>query len=295
MGKKRTAKTTSGLRMAQFTTVISISLVMTVLGLLITFWTGARQLMAEAREQFTLQIVLSQVVKSDEDLRAIVRGLENLPYTRAARHISKDEAAADYKATFNDDFEEVLDGVNPFPDIIELQISQPWATEDSVAAIQQELIATWPRHFVSITSDIQGLNELNEVFGKVSVILLSLLALLGIIMVALINITIRLSLFSRRFIIKTMQLVGASPRFIRRPFVRTGLLQGLAGGMLATLCLGGVLWALHREFPNMISMEFLKKLELLGAALPIASMLITGLSTRMAVGRFLRKRLENLY
>jgi cell division transport system permease protein len=293
MGKLRPAKTTAGLRVVYFTSVVSITLVMTVLGLLGLSWLGAGQLVRLAQSQFSLQIVLANLV-TPSDAGLLLKGLQEQPWVASASYISQEQATQEYMTAYGDDFLDVLDE-NPLPALIELRVPPTHMHTDSIAEITQRLLTGWPLQFISVEGDVQGIRGMNANVQTLTYVLLGLLGVLGFIMVALINHLIRLSLYSRRFIIKTMQLVGASPSFIRRPFLRTGLWHGFLGGLIASALLCVLLWFFHQEFSEILPQTQLGFVFALSGILPLAAMLVSWLSTRWAVGRFLRQKIEDLY
>ncbi len=293
MGKIRPAKTTAGLRVVYFTSVVSISLVMTVLGLLGLSWLGAGQLVRLAQSQFSMQIVLADMV-TPSDAVHLVNGLQDQPWVSSATYISQDQATQEYMAAYGDDFLEVLDE-NPLPALIELRVPPSHMHADSIAQITERLLQGWPMQFIAVEGDVQGVRGMNANVQTLTYVLLALLGVLGFIMVALINHLIRLSLYSRRFIIKTMQLVGATPGFIRRPFLRTGLWHGFLGGVISAAFLCVLLWFFHQEFPEVLPQNQLLMVFGLSLVLPLVAMLVSWVSTRWAVGRFLRQRIEDLY
>ncbi len=293
MGKFRPAKTTAGLRVVYFTSVISITLVMTVLGLLGLSWLGAGQLVRIAQSQFSLQIVLADLV-TPADAVHLVKGLQDQPWVASATYISQEQATQEYMMAYGDDFLDVLDE-NPLPALIELRVPPTQMHADSIAEITQRLTQGWPLQFVSVEGDVQGIRGMNANVQTLTYVLLGLLGVLGFIMVALINHLIRLSLYSRRFIIKTMQLVGASPSFIRRPFLRTGLWHGFLGGLISAVLICILLWFFHQEFPDILPQEQLGFVLATSGVLPLLAMLVSWVSTRWAVGRFLHQKIEDLY
>jgi len=294
MAKSQQSGKRRRIRLANLSAILAITLVMSVIGLLMLSWLGAGAVVNTAQAQFSFQVVLFDEV-GDENIAGLKTGISKLPFTRDLTFISREAATQEY-LTFapEDDFMEVL-GENPLPQLFEVFIRPEYLSEDSLLKAEQLLFQEYPLHIEGIYYDAPGLIQAGKNIASLSAVLLGLLLLLGSIMVALINHAIGLELYSKRFLIKTMQLVGASSRFIRRPFLWSGVRNGLVGGLLAGVMLAGLSLYLYREFGDTFNTNFLQQGMLVCAGLPLLAALFSWISTRLALRRYLRKKIEDLY
>ncbi len=293
MAKSEEKKSRRRLQLAQITSVISVTLVMTVLGALgLTFLISMR-LSEYAKEQFSLQLVLSEVM-AENDVAPMQSGLEKLPFSRKVNYISKEMATQEYLAYYPNDFMDVLD-YNPLPRVFEVYIRAEYVQEDSIASIEKSLQNNYPLHITDIEKDPLGVRETNQNLRLIGLFMAGLLSLLTFIMLVLIHNTIRLTIYSRRFIIRTMQLVGATSKFIRRPFLRAGFWQGFISAVLASGITAAAAYLLHKEESELFPQQFLVQTSILLALIFMFSLLVTWFSTLLAVGKFLRTSTNRLY
>lgn len=208
------------------------------------------------------------------------------------RFVSKDEAAEKFIKDTNEDFKEFL-GENPLRDAFVLKISEDYFDEAKLRQIEADLEQTpglfdadYPRDFA---------DDINRNISKIYLILSGFVVLLLIIIVVLVNNTIKLALYSQRFLIRSMQLVGATNGFIRRPFLWSGVLQGLLGGLLACGLVYGVLRLAQVNMPELMALQELDKLLYLGGIIMLIGILISLVSTYQSLERYLRLSLDELY
>jgi cell division transport system permease protein len=294
MAKSQQSGKRRRIRMANLSAVLAITLVMSVIGILMLSWFAAGAVVNSAQQQFSFQVVLFDEVK-EENIAGLKTGISKMSFTREVNFISREAATAEYLAFApEDDFMEVL-GENPLPQLFEVFIRPEYLSEDSLMMAEQRLLAEYPLHIEGVFYDAPGLIQAGKNIASLSAVLLAVLLLLGIIMVALINHAIGLELYSKRFLIKTMQLVGATSRFIRRPFIWSGVRNGLIGGLLSAAALAGLCMYLFREFPETFSGSFLQNGLIVCAGLPFLASFFSWLSTRLALSRHLRRKIEELY
>lgn len=279
------------LRTTYLTTIISISLVLFMLGILGLIILNARQISNHVKENIGFSIILKDGIK-DVDINQIQKSLDAEPFVKSTHFIHPDSAAAQLQKDLGEDFIEFL-GYNPLLPSIDIKLNANYANNDSLSVIEADLMNNPKIKEVFYQRDLVSL--INDNVKKISLYLLGFSALLLIIAVALVNNTIRLSIYSKRFIIKTMQLVGAKHSFIRRPFVLRGIGNGIVSAFLAIGLIVVFLYYLHQQMPELIDF---KNIELYGALFLLVIMMgiiISWISTNLAVRKYLRIDTGNLY
>jgi cell division transport system permease protein len=281
----------SKLRSSYITLVISVSLVLFLLGVLGFVLINARELSDYFRESLSFSVWLQDDSK-EADIRMLQKDLDAKNYVKSTEYVSKEEAAVKMKEDLGEDFINYL-GDNPLPPTIDVYLFAGYTSPDSVAKIEKYVLS-YP--FVKeIYYEESLLFLINENVNKISIFLLVLSSFLFLIALTIINNTIRLSIYSRRFIIRTMQLVGATRSFIRRPFILQSALQGLIAALVAMCLLMGLLYMIEKEFFIMFTFESTKLLILLGAFIIITGVLINIISTFFSVNRYLSISEDKLY
>ncbi|MBK7625734.1 MAG: cell division protein FtsX [Bacteroidales bacterium] len=291
MKSRETGYSKTKLRGSYVTLVISVSLVLFLLGVLGLVLINARELSDYFRESLSFSVMLDDGAK-EADIRMLQKDLDAKPYVKSTEYVSKDEAALKMKEELGEDFINFL-GDNPLPPSIDVYLYAGFTSPDSVAKIEK-YVFEYP--FVKEVYYQESLLFLiNENVKKISLFLLVISTFLFLIAMTIINNTIRLSIYSRRFIIRTMQLVGATRGFIRRPFLLQSAFQGLLAALLAMILLMGLLYLIEKEFFMMFSFESTNLLILLSAALIILGVLINIISTYFSVNRYLSISEDKLY
>jgi cell division transport system permease protein len=279
------------LRSSYLTLVISVSLVLFLLGVLGLVLINARELSDYFRESLSFSVMLDDESK-EADIRMLQKDLDAKAFVKSTEYISKDEAAAKMKEDLGEDFINFL-GDNPLPPSIDVYLYAGFTSPDSVAKIEKYVLE-YP--FVKEVYYQESLLILiNENVKKISIFLLVISTFLFLIALTIINNTIRLSIYSRRFIIRTMQLVGATRRFIRLPFLIQSAFHGLLAALIAMSLLMGFLYLIEKEFFMMFSFESTNLLILLGASIIITGVLINIISTFFSVNRYLSISEDELY
>lgn len=291
MKNKETGYSKTRLRSSYLTLVVSVSLVLFLLGVLGLVLINARELSDYFRESLSFSVMLDDGAK-EADIRMLQKDLDAKPYVKSTEYVSKDEAASKMKEELGEDFINFL-GDNPLPPSIDVYLYAGFTSPDSVAKIEK-YVFEYP--FVKEVYYQESLLFLiNENVKKISLFLLVISTFLFLIALTIINNTIRLSIYSRRFIIRTMQLVGATRGFIRRPFLLQSAFHGLLAALLAMSLLMGLLYLIEKEFFMMFSFESTNLLLLLGASLIILGVLINIISTYFSVNRYLSISEDKLY
>ncbi len=290
--KRRETRLSKGkLRGSYLTLIISVSLVLFLLGILGLVLINARELSDYFRESLSFSVMLDDGAK-EPDIRMLQKDLDAKHYVKSTDYISKNEAAIKMKDELGEDFISFL-GDNPLPPSIDVYLYSGYTSPDSVAKIEKYILE-YP--FVKEVYYQESLLFLiNENVNKISLFLLVLSSFLFVIALTIINNTIRLSIYSRRFIIRTMQLVGATRSFIRKPFLLQSAVNGLIASLIAMLLLLGLLYLVEKEFFMMFTFESTRLLFLLGFSIIITGVLINIISTFFSVNRYLSISEDKLY
>lgn len=291
MKKKETGFAKAKLRGSYLTLVISVSLVLFLLGILGLVLINAKELSDYFRESLSFSVMLSDDAK-EADIRMLQKDLDAKPYVKSTVYVSKDEAAVKMKDDLGEDFISFL-GDNPLPPSIDVYLYAGYTSPDSVAKIEK-YVMEYP--FVKeIYYEESLLFLINENVRKVSLFLLVISGFLFLIAVTIINNTIRLAIYSKRFLIRTMELVGATRAFIRKPFLIRSIYHGLLAALIAMTLLMGLLYLIEKEFYMMFSFESTKLLAILCAVLIILGIMINLVSTYLSVNRYLLISEDKLY
>ena len=291
MKNKEAGYSKTRLRSSYLSLVISISLVLFLLGVLGLVLINAKELADYLRESLSFSIMLDDNAK-EPDIRMLQKDLDAKPYVKSTEYISKDAAALKMKKELGEDFISFL-GDNPLPPSIDVYLHSGYTSPDSVAKIEKYVREYTFVKEVSVPESLLFL--INENVKKISLFLLVISAFLFLIALTIINNTIRLSIYSRRFLIRTMQLVGATRAFIRGPFLIQSAIQGLLAALVAMSLLIGLLYLIEKEFFLMFSFESTYLLFLLGASIIITGILINVISTFFSVNRYLSISEDKLY
>ena len=274
-----------------FSVVISIALVLFLVGLLALLVLNTKKVADHFKEQIALSIYLKDTAKEVE-IDQLQKSLALSEYTKSIDFVSKEQAAKAYSEEIGEDFMEFL-GYNPLQNSVDVYFNADYVSETKIAEISRDL---GEKEFVDeIIYDKPLIALLNDNIKRLSFWILAVSGLLTFIAVLLINSSIRLSVYAKRFTIKTMQMVGATKRFIRRPFILKSIKLGIIGSTISLAGMGVVLYYLNKSFPelNLISDEIL--LASIFAGVLVLGILISWLSTFFATQRFLNLKTDELY
>ncbi|MDF2437572.1 MAG: transporter permease [Bacteroidota bacterium] len=276
---------------ASVTTIVSLSLVLFMLGLLGIIILNTRQLSNNVKENIGFQVILNDNVK-DVDVAKLQKTLDASAYVKSTEFITKEEAAARLQKDLGEDFIDFL-GFNPLLSSINVHLKAEYANSDSLNWIEKDMLDT--KLVKEVIYQKSLVSMINENVQKIGLVILGFSTLLMIIALALINNTIRLSIYSKRFIIKTMQLVGATQGFIRRPFVLNGIKHGVYGAIIAILMLMAVLYFAQKQLPELAELQNQNMLATLFGIVILLGVVISGISTSMAVRKYLNLKSDELH
>ena len=275
-----------------FTSTVSISLVLFVIGLIVSLYLTTHYFTIKSKENISLSIILNDTI-SETDLSRLERYLNATEYTKQVVYISRDSALKEHIAAIGENPSEFL-GYNPLSASLEVFLTSEYASTDSINSVILPRLQIFDG-ITNITYQKEMIELLNNNINKLSLIL-SLIALVMLfISIVLINNTIRLSIYSKRFIINTMQLVGAKNSFIRRPFVRRSIINSFIATFLALLMLGGSIYLVQTQIGVAINLYQLEIITPVVVVIFFVSLIINYIATVAAVNRYLRMRTEQLY
>ncbi|MCR4852534.1 MAG: permease-like cell division protein FtsX [Prevotella sp.] len=291
MAKKR-KKTRSRRGLQVVTLCISTAMVLVLLGLVVFSVLTARNLSAYVKENLTVTVVLAEDITNPE-AEKMCRELQQRPYVSGLTYISKEEALKELTKEMGADPTEFLDGYNPTLASVEMQMRADYANRDSLKWIETELKKNAKVQEITYPKDL--MDQVNRTLAKINFVLLVLAVLLLIISFSLINNSIKLGVYARRFSIHTMKLVGASWGFIRWPFLRRSIVIGVLAALLALLVLGGCVYALYNYDPDVLTVITWQDMCITAVVVLVAGVLITFLCSYFSVNKFLRMKAGELY
>ena len=274
-----------------FSVVLSIALVLFLLGVLGVLVINAKKVADHFKEQVTVTIYLKDTAK-DIEIKQLEKSLAMADYVKSTQYVSKEQAAELLKAENGEDFMQFL-GLNPLQNSIDLNLKADFVTSEKLEELSKEALNKGYVAEVSYDNDL--VNLMNDNVKKISFWVLLLSGIFTLIAVLLINSSIRLSVYSKRFTIKTMQMVGATKRFIRKPFILKSIKLGIIGAVIAVIGLAVVLYYGDKTFPEL---EVLKNQVLIAALFGgvfLLGIVITWFSTFLATSRFLNLKTDQLY
>jgi cell division transport system permease protein len=276
---------------SQLTTVISITLVLFLMGLFGLIMLHARMLSDYVRENIGFSIMIKEDIK-EAGILQLKKTLDGKYYVKSSEYIPRERAAEKLKSDLGEDFIGFL-GYNPLLPSIDLRIKAPYANRDSLARIEKRLLSNPEVKEVFYQKSL--VDAINSNIEKIGFFLLGFSAVLLFIAIVLINNTIRLSVYSKRFIIRSMQLVGATESFIRRPLLLRSILNGCLSAILALLMLMFLVYLALEELPELLELQDPLMLVALVVFLFLLGAFISWISTWFAVRKYLRIRTDLLY
>ena len=262
-----------------------------MLGLLGLILLNAQKISNHVKENIGFSLYLHEDI-SERQLQSLRTDLISKTYTKHIDYTNKEQAAELLKKDLGEDFVDFL-GYNPLSASLDLYLKADYAEQNIIEDITKELKKYPAVKEVIYQKDLVA--EVNNNIRKIGLVLLAFSALLLVVVIALINNTIRLAIYSKRFLIKTMQLVGATGGFIRRPFVARGVLNGILSALIAILLLLGVLYTAKQNFPALVELQDFNIYLILFSIVIVLGILISWISTSLAVRKFLRMQSGDLH
>ncbi len=281
----------SRLRSSYLSSIVSISLVLFMMGLLGLVVLHAKKISDYVKENFQVTVFLKENTR-DVDAMAFQKTLDASPYFKSTQFVTKDEAAKRLQEKLGEDFVSFL-GYNPLLPTIDVHLNAPYANDASLNTIKAELSKN--KMVQEVHYEPILINQVNKNIRTIGLIILIFCGLLFVIALALINNAIRLSMYSKRFLIRSMQLVGATKSFIRKPFIFQGVLQGFYGSIIAIAMLTGLTYLAQRQMPELFELQDMKLFGILFGLVIVLGLVISWISTHMAVRKYLKLQLDELY
>jgi len=279
--------------MQAVTLCISTTMVLILLGLVVLSVLTTRNLSDYVRENLTVTVMLGDSVTVQEG-KTLGKKLQQKPYAKRVTYISKEQALKEQTEAMGSDPSEFL-GVNPFVATLEMNMNAEYANADSLKRIVRQLKKTYRRQVTDVAYQEDLTERVNYNLQRASLLLLVLAVLLLIVSYALISNSVRLDVYSRRFSIHTMKLVGASWGFIRKPFLKRALSIGFVASLLACGVLGVLIYGLYEYQPGATEVLGVNEMVITGCAVLTFGFLITLFCTLLSVNKFLRMTAGELY
>ncbi len=277
---------------SRVTATISISLVLFLLGVIVLLSLVAKNLSVYVKENITFDVVLDDEM-SETQIQRLQKQINTIVFVKSTNYISKEDAAKQLEADLGQDPVEFL-GYNPLPALIEVKVHSEYANNDSIASIQKK-VKSLSTNIKNIEFRKELVQIVNDNMKKVNFIIFGLAILLLLISFALINNTIRLMIYSKRFLIHTMKLVGATNGFIRKPFIRAHIVSGIIAALVA---IGMIWWLIHyasNDITGLMALIDLQTLCIVFGSVIVLGILISVTATYFAVNKYLRMRGDDLY
>lgn len=291
MKSKNKNNSVSYFDMQFITSSISTTLVLLLLGLVVFFVLAAHNLSIYVRENINFSVLISDDMK-EADILKLQKRLDKEPFVKQTEYISKKQALKEQTEAMGTDPEEFL-GYNPFTASIEIKLHSDYANSDSIAKIEKLIKKN--TNIQEVLYQRELIDLVNENIRNISLVLLTLAVVLTLISFALINNTIRLAIYSKRFLIHTIKLVGASWGFIRRPFLRRNIWSGVLAGIMAdAILMGAAYWLVSYE-PELIRVITPEVMLLVSGSVLVFGIIITFLCAYLSINKYLRMKASTLY
>ena len=274
-----------------FMAIVGVSLVLFLLGLLGWIVINANRLGDNFRENVEVQVYVRENI-STKDSATLVQYIAAQPYVKAWKYLTKESAKQQFLSDGNSDFSTVLDK-NPLPASVNFRIRSEYANPDSLNKIKADLSQNIAVSEVQYNQKL--VSNLNDMIRKISFILLGVAVIISVLVIVLIDNTIRLAMFSTRFLIKTMQMVGATRWFIAKPMDIRALINGAISGLLAIGGILGVIFVTERWLPEIRALRDYTLLSVLFVVIVLLGICISFISTHRSVLKYLKMKLDDLY
>ena len=276
-----------------FMSMMSIALVLFLLGVFALLMMHAQKLSNHLKENIGFEVVMNSNVKETKILQ-LQKELDAMPAVKSTEYITKEEAIRRLSDDLGEDFLQWLGNEeNPLLPSIDVRFNADWANNDSIQVIQTQLLKNTDIKEIYYQKSLVGV--INQNVNRIGLALMAASLILLIIAITLIRNTIRLSVYSKRFLVRSMQLVGATPAYIRRPFIRSGVLQGFFGALIADALLALLIYGLDQRLPELTLVQDYKIIIGIFVGIIGLGILLGGLSTRLALRKYLHADVDRLY
>ncbi len=272
-------------------TVFGIAMVLLMVGLLGLILVHANKLSRYVKENIVLNIYVDETAH-ESDVLQLQKQLDANPIVKQTQYVSKEIAAQNLKKDLGEDFVKFL-GYNPLSQSLDVYLKADYANNADIEKFKTELLKNPMVKEVKYQQSL--VDQMNQNLTSISLIILGFTIIFVILSVALINNTIRLAIYSQRFLIKSMQLVGATKSFIRKPFILYGIWHGLLGALIAIVILMVTLYVAQKEIPDLVILQDYTEFGIVFALVVGLGIFISGFSTSLAVNKYLRLKIYNLY
>src|ERR1700761_7867228 len=272
-------------------TVFGIAMVLLMIGLLGLILVDANNLSRYVKENIVLNVFVDDAAH-ESDVLQLQKQIEANPMGKQTQYVSKELAARNLQKDLGEDFVKFL-GYNPLSQSIDVYLKADYANNAGIEKFKNELLKNTQVKEVKYQQSL--VDQMNQNLTSISLIILAFAGIFIILSVALINNTIRLAIYSQRFLIKSMQLVGATKGFIRKPFLLYGIWHGLLGGLIAIMILVGTLYLAYQQVPDLAILQSYTEFGIVFLIVIGMGIFISGFSTFLAVNKFLRLKIYNLY
>ena len=286
--------TKRGIRSSYLSTIIGISLVLFLTGVVLSGSMALQSIQKQAKESIQCDIFFNADVK-DADIKQIEAQIQSWPELKRVWFVSAERAVEEFTGEGSEDIKVLFEEENPLPPSLCFSPNEKHATKTGLIAIKNKLLNSYKNVIDEVSYDASSVERVNLGFKQFVILFISIALLLIVIAVAMINNTIRMALYSRRFTIKTMQLVGATAAFVRKPFLLQAVRNGLISAMIALALLVTVFYALNNTLETIELTFSLINLLILIGGLIATGVFITFVSTWFALNKYLRMKLDKLY
>ena len=274
-----------------FTSLLSITLVLLMIGILGLVLVNAKKLSDYVREKIGFTLVLNENIKAS-DVVTLQNQLKSLSGIKSIRYVDKETAEKELTEQLGEDFTGFL-GYNPLFASIDVKLNARYTSQDSIQMLESKFLSL--PHVKEVNYQKSLVNVINQNVGKISSVILIISMLLSLIFIALINNTIRISVYSQRFTINTMQMVGATNSFIRKPFLWRSFWLGIYGALIASALLFAMIYSYRNELQGIISVNDFNNIGLIFLILILLGMAFSVISTFFAVNKFLKMKFDEMF
>ena len=272
-------------------TVFGIALVLLMVGLLGLILVHANNLSKYVKENIVVNVFIDESAR-DADVLQLQHQLQDNPMVKQTQYVSKEVAAHNLQKDLGEDFVRFL-GYNPLSQSIDVYLKADYANNKDISKFKASLLHNPIVKEVKYQQSL--VDKMNQNLGSITLVILAFAGIFVVVSVGLINNTIRLAIYSQRFLIKSMQLVGATRSFIRKPFLLYGIWHGLLGALIAVILLMGTLYVSYKTLPELVVLQNYGEFALIFLIIIGLGIFISGLSTYLAVSKFLRSKIYSLY